>query len=122
MKWPLFRMLWCERVAPFGNPVVPDVYWMLIGSSNWSPASRTARLIPQLAVGGAVALVANDERLSVAEAFHRRPQPLADRLAEQRQTARTVGVRRRGHGSRPRGRARSSYFFTLPVDVLGSSP
>ena len=27
-------MLWCESVAPFGKPVVPDVYWMLIGSSK----------------------------------------------------------------------------------------
>src|SRR5919199_1778201 len=24
MKKPLLRMLWCERVAPFGKPVVPD--------------------------------------------------------------------------------------------------
>ena len=29
-------MLRCDRVAPFGNPVVPDVYWMLIGSSGSS--------------------------------------------------------------------------------------
>jgi hypothetical protein len=28
------EMLWCESVAPLGKPVVPDVYWMLIGSSN----------------------------------------------------------------------------------------
>ncbi len=39
MKNPLFRMLWCVSVAPFGNPVVPDVYWMLIGSSNCSDSS-----------------------------------------------------------------------------------
>jgi len=31
MKKPLLRMLWCDSVAPFGKPVVPDVYWMLIG-------------------------------------------------------------------------------------------
>ena len=31
MKNPLFRMLWWDSVAPFGNPVVPLVYWMLIG-------------------------------------------------------------------------------------------
>ena len=37
-KKPLLRMLWCESVAPFGKPVVPDVYWMLIGSSKLSPA------------------------------------------------------------------------------------
>ena len=27
-------MLWCVSVAPLGKPVVPEVYWMLIGSSN----------------------------------------------------------------------------------------
>ena len=31
-KNPLLRMLWCESVAPLGKPVVPLVYWMLIGS------------------------------------------------------------------------------------------
>ena len=31
---PLLRMLWCDSVAPFGVPVVPEVYWMLIGSSK----------------------------------------------------------------------------------------
>ena len=35
-------MLWCESVAPFGAPVVPEVYWMLIGSSNARLASRSA--------------------------------------------------------------------------------
>src|SRR3954462_3882762 len=34
-------MLWCDNVAPLGKPVVPDVYWMLIGSSNDSVASRS---------------------------------------------------------------------------------
>ena len=29
-------MLWCESVAPLGEPVVPLVYWMLIGSSKSS--------------------------------------------------------------------------------------
>ena len=33
-KNALFRMLWCVSVAPLGVPVVPDVNWMLIGSSN----------------------------------------------------------------------------------------
>ncbi len=33
-------MLWCERVAPLGKPVVPEVYWMLIGSSGDSSAIR----------------------------------------------------------------------------------
>src|SRR6266581_4016186 len=40
MKKPLLRMLWCDRVAPLGKPVVPEVYWMLIGSSNCNSASR----------------------------------------------------------------------------------
>ena len=35
-------MLWCDSVAPLGNPVVPLVYWMLIGSSNDRLASRSA--------------------------------------------------------------------------------
>ena len=42
MKKPLLRMLRCESVAPFGEPVVPHVYWMLIGSSESSAASRAA--------------------------------------------------------------------------------
>ena len=36
-------MLRCDSVAPLGNPVVPDVYWMLIGSSGDSPADRSRR-------------------------------------------------------------------------------
>ena len=39
-------MLWCDSVAPFGNPVVPDVYWMLIGSSKLSVAARSASASP----------------------------------------------------------------------------
>ena len=35
-KNPLLRMLWWDSVAPLGNPVVPEVYWMLIGSSALS--------------------------------------------------------------------------------------
>src|SRR5215472_5174709 len=38
MNSPLFRMLWWDSVAPLGKPVVPLVYWMLIGSSKASPA------------------------------------------------------------------------------------
>ena len=41
-KKPLLRMLWCESVAPLGKPVVPLVYWMLIGSSKDSSAMRAA--------------------------------------------------------------------------------
>ena len=36
MKKPLLRILWWVSVAPFGAPVVPEVNWMLIGSSNCS--------------------------------------------------------------------------------------
>ena len=36
-------MLWCDSVAPLGKPVVPEVYWMLIGSSNDSVAARSRR-------------------------------------------------------------------------------
>ena len=42
MKYPLFRMLWWDSVAPLGKPVVPLVYWMLIGSSNCSSADRAS--------------------------------------------------------------------------------
>ena len=41
-KKPLLRMLWWDRVAPFGNPVVPEVYWMLIGSSAESSIASSA--------------------------------------------------------------------------------
>ena len=34
-------MLWCDSVAPLGKPVVPEVYWMLIGSSKASVAARS---------------------------------------------------------------------------------
>jgi hypothetical protein len=41
-------MLRCDSVAPLGNPVVPDVYWMLIGSSVVSVSStwRSASASP----------------------------------------------------------------------------
>ena len=39
----LLRMLRCVSVAPFGLPVVPLVYWMLMGSSHWSDDSRSRR-------------------------------------------------------------------------------
>ena len=49
----LFKMLWCVSVAPLGLPVVPLVYWMLIGSSGSSAASRSARDRPlDVAAGG----------------------------------------------------------------------
>ena len=36
----LFTMLWWESVAPLGLPVVPDVNWMLVGSSLNSDVTR----------------------------------------------------------------------------------
>ena len=42
-KNPLLRMLRWLSVAPFGNPVVPDVYWMLMASPGASPARRASR-------------------------------------------------------------------------------
>ena len=33
-------------VAPLGKPVVPLVYWMLIGSSNWQSGSSTSSPVP----------------------------------------------------------------------------
>ena len=42
VKNPLLRMLRWLRVAPLGRPVVPEVYWMLIGSSGRSVASTSA--------------------------------------------------------------------------------
>jgi len=41
MMKPLFKMLWWVRTTPFGNPVVPLVYWMLTASSKSSDASRS---------------------------------------------------------------------------------
>src|SRR6516165_3670543 len=42
MKKPLLRILWCDRVAPLGKPVVPEVNWTLIGSSNCSCGASAA--------------------------------------------------------------------------------
>ena len=40
-KNPLLRMLRWLSVAPLGKPVVPDVYWMLIGSPGSSTLIRS---------------------------------------------------------------------------------
>ena len=45
-------MLWCVSVAPLGKPVVPEVYWMLIGSSHDSDASRAASSRGRVAAAG----------------------------------------------------------------------
>ena len=74
MNQPLFRMLWWLSVAPFGKPVVPLVYWMLIASSQ----PRSAIRGPELVVTGAVA--GGQQLVPVARA-----QP--DRALERRQLA-----------------------------------
>ena len=61
-KYPLFKMLWCDSVAPFGKPVVPEVYWMLMGSSKESCASRA-----ESAVASSSELVC-DERIPLRRA------------------------------------------------------
>ncbi len=45
MKKPLLSTLWWVSVVPFGLPVVPEVNWMLIGSSNCSVSARSARRV-----------------------------------------------------------------------------
>ena len=58
-------------------------------------------LLPQLAVGGAVALVADDQRLAVREAPDRAAQVRSDRLLQQRDVSRSalVGERARAGGA-----------------------
>ena len=63
-------MLWWLSVAPLGKPVVPLVYWMLIGSSNW-----VARLALRQFLG-ADALAAGDEPLPVATDEHDLLEPV----------------------------------------------
>ncbi len=48
-------MLWCESVAPLGKPVVPLVYWMLIGSSKASVAIRSRSASSSTAVAASAA-------------------------------------------------------------------
>ena len=42
---PLFTMLWCVSITPFGKPVVPEVYCMLI-TSWWCRVCRTSARRP----------------------------------------------------------------------------
>ena len=58
-------MLWWLSVAPLGKPVVPLVYWMLIGSSNWVAAWRVGA-----ARRRSTPLAAGDELLPVAAEEH----------------------------------------------------
>ena len=43
MKRALLTRLWWVSTTPFGKPVVPEVYWMLMESSNVSSSCRAAR-------------------------------------------------------------------------------
>ena len=66
-------MLWCDSVAPLGKPVVPDVYWMLIGSSKASVAAA-------LAQGGRVGrrpVATSSSQLGLADVDDRRAKPIA---------------------------------------------
>src|SRR5258706_89196 len=108
MKNPLLRMLWCESVAPLGNPVVPLVYWMLMGSSKARAASRRCSAsgpAPPSAAASASAAPAGrhvDHGLAVTELRGHAPQVLPDGLAEQRGGRGAVAVGRlgsTGHGS-----------------------
>ena len=66
-KKPLLRMLWCESVAPLGKPVVPLVYWMLIGSSKDELGhARGDRVAVGLARAELVPLGAVDEDRALA--------------------------------------------------------
>src|SRR6185312_15244583 len=58
------------------------------------------RLLPEIAVGGAVALGAHDERLALGVPGDRAAEVLPDRLPEERRLAGTLGVGgdRIGHG------------------------
>ena len=76
VKNPLLRMLRCDRVAPLGNPVVPEVYWMLIGS----PLSRVDHPLRHGARGHGVALGEEVVPVRGAEEHHplQRPAVVAD--------------------------------------------
>ena len=56
-------MLWWDRVAPLGNPVVPDVYWMLIGWSKSSSASPEREALVRASVQELVPLGAEQNAL-----------------------------------------------------------
>ena len=55
-------MLWWLSVAPLGKPVVPEVYWMLIGSSGCSVACTRGQLG---AVAGAPAATSASQLRSI---------------------------------------------------------
>ena len=77
----------------------PDAHAVALAHAAGEQAARgEADLVPQLAVGRAVALVAHDERLAVAEALDGAAQALADGQLEQRDVARPAREREREGG------------------------
>ena len=58
-------MLWCVSVAALGAPVVPEVNWMLIGSSNCSLAPSAA----SRARSSALASTSNSSKLRTPGIF-----------------------------------------------------
>jgi hypothetical protein len=61
-------------------------------------AGGERHLVPQLAIGRAVALLAYHQRLAVTEALHGAAQTLADGQLQQRDVAGAGGVRERAAG------------------------
>ena len=66
-------MLWCDSVAPFGKPVVPEVYWMLMGSS------RSSLIRPSAATSPVVAISASHDGLPQHHHEFQRGAPRPDR-------------------------------------------
>ena len=115
-------MLRCDSVAPFGNPVVPLVYWMLIGSCRRArprggevgaaagraapPSRRRRRTLPRSSAGaGAADLVDHRPVVARPKARRRHEPPAAGLLQHELQLARAVRrVDRHQHDADPRGR------------------
>ena len=64
-------MLRWVSVAPFGNPVVPDVYWMLIGSSG--PQARAPLGEPPSALTAPVPATSSSQSSSQKNTARSRP-------------------------------------------------
>ena len=73
-KWALLRMLWWVRVAPLGKPVVPLVYWMLIGSSKSSCSGRPRTSPGGRGPGQLLPLIGPEEDRSLQAAEVRAPR------------------------------------------------
>ena len=91
----------CGRVLdddPFGSVRRPDADAVALLDAPREQAARGAGgLFPQLSVRRAVVLLAHHQRFTLRDAFDGAAQVLADRLAEQRDGARSVDVRRCWH-------------------------